>query len=207
MAGTTQASPGGVADAIKIDAPGVLPVDGEYALVRTLGTSALLWYRVDEREHARRQLVGLRAVTRPEVLDLLLGLPEGEPVPVSALSAREKAALHRVPPGVVEYDGLSVVRHAITPASVQLALVSARSWKAGLASAARFAPFCTRAMLLHRAPRDLSEMQMQADFYGVGVVLRREGELQLLVAPRPFVRHRFTAAGWQFLEDVYGQVS
>lgn len=47
---------------------------------------------------------------------------------------------------------------------------------------------------------------MQADFYGIGVAVADGADVAVLVAPRPFRRQRFTAAGWQFLEEVYQQV-
>jgi len=86
-----------------------------------------------------------------------------------------------------------------------LALVNARTWRHGLEVAGRFAPFCARAMVLRRLPDDLHEMRAQADFYGVGVIVVDDRMTGVVVEATPFQRMRFTAAGWQFLEQVYRQ--
>jgi hypothetical protein len=61
-------------------------------------------------------------------------------------------------------------------------------------------------MLLRQWPSDAEDLRMQADFYGIGVVVTNSADVEVLVAPRPFQRRRFTAAGWQFLEEVYQHV-
>jgi hypothetical protein len=58
-------------------------------------------------------------------------------------------------------------------------------------------------MVLRHRPADLAEVQLQAGFYGVGVIVVDERSTELLVEPEPFQRFRFTAAGWRFLEEVY----
>jgi len=47
---------------------------------------------------------------------------------------------------------------------------------------------------------------MQADFYGIGLLTVIGDELDVLVPPRAFVRHRHTVAAWRFLENMYGQL-
>jgi len=166
-------------------------------------TETLVSYRLDESEHARRTAVGAGELPSADVLELLLGLPTGMPVPVSSLTRRERWALDSAPHGfVVLHDG-QVVRHAVVPVSVELALFGARTWQRGLEVAGRFAPFCARAMVLADYPRDLEQLQVQADFYGVGVIVSTERLTEVLVEPAPFRRIRFTSAGWQFLERVY----
>ena len=94
----------------------------------------------------------------------------------------------------------------MAPVAVELALVAARNWRDGLEAAGRFAPFCARAMVLRRRPADLAEVQLQAGFYGVGVIVVDEQSTEVLIEPEPFRRLRFTAAGWRFLEEVYRMV-
>jgi hypothetical protein len=97
------------------------------------------------------------------------------------------------------------VRQAVAPVSVDLALVAARSWRSGLDMAGRFAPFCTRAIVLGFRPPDDQEMRLEADFYGVGVTVAQDERVEVLVTPTPFRPLRPTAAGWRFLERVYEQ--
>ncbi|WP_146087493.1 hypothetical protein [Thermomonospora echinospora] len=175
--------------------------------VRLQGTHAVLTYGLDRSEVERRRLVGLGAVTSPGALRLLLGLPIGVPVPMTRLGRGERAALRSAPRGVVRVEAGSVIRLAVPPVEVGLAMVPARSWRQGLELAGRFAPFCSRAMVLRRRPRDLDVLRMEADFYGIGVIVADEAEPEIVVPPQPFERRRFTAAGWLFLEETYQQVA
>jgi hypothetical protein len=68
----------------------------------------------------------------PDVLDMLLGLPVGDPVPVSALTARERGGLRTAPRWAVQVVNGQVRRHTVPPVAVDLALVAARSWRSGL---------------------------------------------------------------------------
>ena len=177
-------------------------------MVKMMGVEALICYRLDAREHVRRQRAGTGSIRAADVLELLLGLPVGIPVPVASLTRREQAALVVAPPGsVVVRDG-EATRQVVPPVTVDLALVAARSWRSGLTMAGRFAPFAARAMVLRRRPADLAEVRLQAGFYGVGViVLVDDRPAEVLVEPAPFRRRRFTAAGWRFLEEVYRRVA
>jgi len=168
-----------------------------------LGTEALICYSLNGAEHARRVGVGAGALSSPDVLEMLLGLPVAMPVPVRSLTERERVALRAVPHGSVCVQDGQVTRHAAAPLTVDLALVGARTWRKGLEVAGRFAPFCARAMVLPGRPTDLEEMRIQADFYGVGVIVVSDQATQVLVEPTPFHRVRHTAAGWQFVEMVY----
>lgn len=172
-----------------------------FTAVSAMGAEALVCYRLDEAEAGRRRLAGAGAITSADALELLLGLPVGMPVPVTSLTRREEGALKVAPPGAVSIRNGQVTRHAVAPVTAELAVVAGRSWRYGLEKAGRFAPFCARAVVLRRRPRDLAEAQLQAGFYGVGVIDAQSGEV--LVAPAPFRRHRWTAAGWRFLEEVY----
>jgi hypothetical protein len=168
-----------------------------------MGIKALVCYRMDAAEDTRRRRMSAGPIVSADVLDLLLGLPLGLPVPVAALTRQERGRLARAPHGAVSVAAGQAVRRAVAPVTVQLALVPARSWRRGLVTASRFAPFCSRAMVLPAGPADPTELQMEADFYGIGVVVARDRKTEVLVEPEPFRRRRFTAAGWQFLEEVY----
>jgi hypothetical protein len=176
------------------------------ALMPIMGAEALVCYRLDDGEHARRRRAGTGAILSPDVLELLLSLPIAASVPVASLTCRERAALDRASRGTVSVCGDRVTRRAVAPVTVELALVAARNWRDGLEVAGRFAAFCARAMVLRRRPTDLADVQMQAGFYGVGVIVVDEQSAEVLVAPEPFQRLRFTAAGWRFLEEVYREV-
>lgn len=173
--------------------------------MRIFDTEALICYRLDEVEHARRFDVRAGVLASADVLELLLGLPVGMPVPLASLSGRERDALRSAPVGSVVVQGAEVIRKAVVPVSVELALVGAGTWRRGLEVAGRFTPFCARAMVLAEHPADLDELRVQADFYSVGVIVSTEQVTEVLVEPTPFRRVRFTAAGWQFLERVYRQ--
>jgi hypothetical protein len=184
----------------------ITPVEGHQAVVRILGTRAILRFRLVPDEDDRRRRVHLGAIRSPEVLELLLGLPAGFPVPVPSLTPAERSALRLAPPGVVALNAGWVTRQAVYPLAVDLAVIAPRGWRAGLEVAGRFAPFCSRLMLLRQRPHDTRSLRIQADFYGIGVAVVTGTDVEVLVEPRPFRRQRFTAAGWQFLEEVYQQI-
>jgi len=184
----------------------VTSVEGQQAVVPVLGTRAVLRFRLDLVEDDRRRRAHSGAIRSPEVLDLLLGLPVGVPVPIGSLTPSERSALRVAPPGVVTVDAACVTRQAVYPLAVDLAVVASRGWRTGLEVVGRFAPFCARVMLLRQWPDDAENLRMQADFYGIGVVIAHGTDVEILVAPHLFQRRRFTAAGWQFIEEVYQHV-
>jgi hypothetical protein len=176
------------------------------ALMPMMGAEVLICYRLDDAEHARRQQAGAGAILSADVLELLLDLPIAASVPVDSLTCRERTALDPASRGALSVCGGRVTRHAVAPVTVELALVAAGNWRYGLEAAGRFAPFCARAMVLRRRPTDVADVQLQAGFYGVGVIVAEEQSTEVLVEPEPFQRLRFTAAGWRFLEEVYRMV-
>ena len=99
-------------------------------------------------EHARRQRAGARAISSADVLELLLGLPIAAPVPVASADLPRTRG---VGSGSARC-GLGMLRRgnpvAVAPVAVELALVAAVNWRAGLEWRARFAPFCARAVVL-----------------------------------------------------------
>ena len=208
MTSTTQVSPDVVKDVAFAVYSGLGATDCQNFPVWVQGIRAVLLVRLDTDECDRRVAAGLSAITSPDVLRLLLRLPLGEPVPRAALTAAECSALRAVPQGVVSFDGSYVIRRAVPPLEVALALVPAGSWRSGLERAGRFAPFCPRGVVLRQPPRDLDDLHMEAGFYGIGVIVASsDAGSEVLVEPARFSRNRLTVAGWRFLEEVYRQVS
>lgn len=68
----------------------LVPREAKLALVEAFGTEAVVAYRHDALERERRAAEGMPPLTRPDVLDLLMSLPLGEPVSASSLSERER---------------------------------------------------------------------------------------------------------------------
>ncbi|MFQ6398078.1 hypothetical protein ACLMAJ_32140 [Nocardia sp. KC 131] len=100
----------------------------------------------------------------------------------------------------------TLVRCAVPPLTVQLATVTSRSWKTGLHAAGQFAPFCARTLHLPKTPDDITDAQMQASFYGMGLRVGLRDRYQELVAPTPYVRHRHAADHWHVAEMIYQQI-
>lgn len=204
MTGTAEA----LADAVGAASIGGAAAEGvRHKFVPILRTQALLGYRLNEHEVTRRQAQQLGSISSPDVLDLLMDLPLGLPVPIKSLTLWERSALRSAPPGAVSIAAGEVTREAVAPVAVDFAIVPARTWRAGLETAGRFAPFCMRIMVLNRRPRNESDVRVEASFYGVGVVVADQRGADVLAEPALFRRRRFTVAGWQFLENVYQRVA
>lgn len=195
-----------LAKAVRVHSNGVPAGETQAKFVSIMGTSALVRYRLEDLEVTRRKASRLCDISSPDVLNLLLDLPIGLPVPVKSLTRWERLALRTAPKGAVSIANGEVTRKAVAPIAVDLAIVPARTWRAGLQAAGRFAPFCARMMVLGSPPRNLDALSAQASFYGIGVAVADQEEPRLVVMPEGFRRKRFTAAGWQFLEAVYRQV-
>lgn len=167
------------------------------------GRGATLFVTVDQAEHQRRSAAGLGAITRIEHLALLLGLPAWERTSIADLDLRDQDLLRRLPAGAVHVEGAPrrVTRMAVRPVTVHLALLPGTVSRVSIGRASAFAPFCARGVLAAMPPRR-PEALSEADFWGVGVAYRSEA----LVMPAPWRPMRHTAAGWLFVEQVYGQV-
>lgn len=174
------------------------------------GTDALVFYQLDEAEVARRRTERAGRLDQLAALETLLQLPAGVPVALSDLPAPVRAGIRRLPAGAVSLSGQRgrrvVTRRAVRPVTVDLAVVRAtgRGWKSGLERASRFAPFCARAVLLDCPPPQLDDLAMEADFYGIGVLLADEtGEVAMALRPEPYRPPCQTAGAWWFVEDVF----
>jgi hypothetical protein len=174
------------------------------------GTDALVFYQLDEAEVARRRTDRADRLDQLAALETLLQLPAGVPVSLQDLSAPVRAGIRRLPAGAVSVsrrcDRQEVTRRAVRPVTVDLAVVRAtgRGWKSGLERASRFAPFCARAVLLDGSPSRLDDLLMEADFYGIGVLLADEtGEVTMALRPEPYRPPYQTPGAWWFVEDVF----
>lgn len=186
---------------------GTGPAGCQSALLRSFGTLAGVVYRPNQSEVARRRTQRVGSFTEMDVLDVLMGLPEGLPVALNELTDAERALMDRAPGGAIEHRGEEVVRRAVAPVSVLFALVAANDWHVGLKRAGRFAPFCARAMLLPELPMDWDDARTQASYFGIGICTFVDAQLRMLITPRPYVRRRHTPAQWWFAEDAYRQIS
>lgn len=174
------------------------------ATVKLFGITVNLEYRLNEAEAQRRQAVGLSAVTQLHVLNVFMGLPAGLPVPSECLSKSDRKVLLRAPKGCVEFTLDGVVRRIVPPLTVVSIVARGRDWHSALVRASRFAPYCVRSALVTREPS--AEELMEANFYGVGVLLKERRGVRTLVEPEPFEGYRHTPAGWAFDEAAYGQL-
>ncbi|WP_042401601.1 hypothetical protein [Streptacidiphilus carbonis] len=172
-----------------------------------MGLDTLLFYRVDEPEHERRTRSSAASLDDRDALDTLLTLPVGLPVQLASLDRYERAAVRALPAGAVTLESRSVVRQAVRPLRLELAVVRATGWRSGLDLAGRFAPFCARAMLLDRRPARLDEALTEASFYGVGVLAGTGEQMDLLLEPRVYRPERHTSAAWRFVEELYPRLT
>ncbi|QLE76336.1 hypothetical protein FGW37_26015 [Streptomyces rectiverticillatus] len=170
------------------------------------GVEAVVAYRRQGQECERRARAGMARLDRLHVLELLMNLPLGEPVERASLSDREKRVLRQVPSGALMRHVGAIVREATHPLYVDLAVVPGGSWAAAKEKAEWFTPFCARAVMVDRPLRRRDDAVMEAVFYGIGLLVATGRDVEVVVPPRPFVRRRHTAAGWQFLEEAYDQL-
>ncbi|MFD4540787.1 hypothetical protein [Streptomyces bauhiniae] len=198
----------GPAEVISGAAPGTLfPRGADLGVLNIFGVDAVVAYRADTQEIERRAAVGAAELTDRCVLDLLMNLPLGVAVPVASLSEAERRTLRRLPPGSVSRYGDIVVRQATQPIRIDLAVVPGRTWAATKEKAEWFTPFCARAVLIDGPLRRREDAVMEADFYGIGLLVTTGSEVEVVVPPRPFARRRHTAATWQLVESAYRQLS
>jgi hypothetical protein len=171
--------------------------------VRLLGTTVQMTYRRHEQEWQRR--TQHEVVTDLGVLDVLMTLPAGMPIPWSSLSRGERRLLERLPPGVVDRDATTVTRLLVPAVTPLLATVKAPDWDRGGPAASMFAVYCPRMVGLPQAPSDL--VLSEASLYGIGVTVSQHGRRTVLVEPEPVVDWQPTPAAWAFSEEIYHQVS
>jgi hypothetical protein len=179
----------------------------QVARARVIGTSAWIAFRGDHPEMARRSTCGLGEVLAWDLLDTLMELPAGLPVPASVLSAPARRRVHAAPAGVVRVAGGQVIRDLVPPVTPLLAVVAARDWAGGLARASRFAPYCRRLVTGPALPPDGGVLKTAARL-GIGVAVRRDARAsEVVLEPEPVHDWQPTTAWWRFCEAVYGQAA
>lgn len=174
--------------------------------VRVLGTRVWMAYRRDESEWSRREHCGVGAVVDLGVLDVLMELPAGLPVPLRELRQSERRLLDRLPAGVVRRCEDTVIRQLIPAVTPLLAIVPTRDWRVGMEAASRFAVYCPRMILLSRSVDDADEALAQAALYGIGVARGGVEPSQVILEPESLSDWQPTPAWWGFGETIFGQV-
>jgi len=172
---------------------------------------ATLHLDIDLVEHERRQEAGIGTIIGNGFggLDHLMSLPAGLPVPLDALTDRQREYVLQAPVAICTVTDSQVTRHAIRPCRVALATVRDRhAGRLALDSASRFAPFCARQVVIERYPRmphpDVTLLDFA--FYGIGVVVEHPNNAtETLIKPRPWRPMRHTPAAWWFAETAYRQ--
>jgi hypothetical protein len=191
--------------AVRYAANHLVPDTARVCVGSVLGVNAAVFFELDEQEDGRRERDGAAAITDVDVLDLLLCLPVGEVVRVADLGGRRSRALAKMPAGCVEFGQGTVIRRARPPLTASLAIIGGgASFRSKLQQAGRFAPFCPKAIVFNRAPRDLTAACFDADFYGVGLIVAEGGsDVEVLVAPQAHRPRRLVPRTWWFTEEVY----
>jgi hypothetical protein len=171
-------------------------------------TKATLHLTIDQDEHRRRQAHGTGQVTHWSIVETFLSLPHAEPVPWQSLTIRQQNVVRQAPAGLFRITGHrhhpKVTRMALRPCRVVRATVHAATASAtALGNVTSYAPFCERSLIVTRRPR-MPETLIEYGFWGVGLYLDHDGELETLVEPATWRPQRHTAAGWRFAEEAYG---
>lgn len=179
------------------------------AEVTLWGVQAVLVYRLDEVEHTRRGRVRAEPLNDLWLLDALLKLPVGEPVPLGSLEGRDRRRLSRGwPHGAAEQRGDMLERAAVLPLWVDLAVVRSEVASLEALHAMPFGAYAPQAIWLDCVPTASEQLLEAAARFGTGVVQwQGAGEPRVLVPTQPLGNVTVTAAGWRFTEHAYEQVS
>jgi hypothetical protein len=190
-------------DAVQGAVASLLPAGCDMAPLRLRAADCLVFHRLDHIEHERRVAAGAGWLDDFRPLEMLMSLPVGERIPRASLGAELRPEVRRLPKGCAEINGQSITRLAVRPLRVDLIAARAKTFRVGLHAASQFAPFSRRAMLLPKAPRNLDEKLLEADFWGVGVLVEDGDGVRVLVKPDEYKPLRYTTAAWRFVEQVY----
>jgi len=170
--------------------------------VQIQGVEACLLLDLDECEHRRRRACGLVSITARESLRLLANLPHAEQVRILDLSVAERRLLRSMPSGAVEVSGKWVTRLIRPAVALGLFVVADDDPERGLDLASTFAPFAPRILALTRRPSDLSTVEIEARFYGIGLSIVDRDSVQTLVEPEPLIRTAGPVT-WRVREEAY----
>ncbi|WP_030443110.1 hypothetical protein [Actinoplanes subtropicus] len=173
------------------------------ARVRLFGTRAWVAYRPDHDQRRLRQAHPVGSIPPLDLLDTLMCLPLGQPVPVHTVAPASQRRLRRLPEGMVTWSSTTATRRFAPPVTPLLAMVQGSDWARGLRAASRFAMYCRRLLVVSELPAGEQVALAEASFYGIGVALRRGETLTMVLEPEEFTDWQPTAAWWWFTEEVY----
>lgn len=169
------------------------------------GVEADAVWAIDDTEHTRRTLVGSGPVADLSVLDALMTLPLGLPVPQTALDGETIALLNSAPPGALRWTGDGVTRLIVPPGEVAAAFVSASSWRRAMRTAACLTDFCQTIIIVPAFPQRFSQLAWEASAAGIGVWRTSGAGYEEALAPVPYVRRFWKPATWRFIESAYAE--
>lgn len=187
---------------------GKLRPETHVAEVTLWGVRAVLTYRLDEEEHARRREADADPLDDLWLLDALLKLPVGRAVPLASLASRDQRLLKRGGPvHACEWRGEMVERLAVPPLCVDMAVVRSERVDIEALNVMPFGAYAPQAIWLDCPASGSAFLQAEAARFSTGVVhWQGAGEPQVMVPVEPLEDVVVTAAGWQFAEHAYAQV-
>jgi len=192
---------------VELSGTGPRPAREDVQVTQALVLDTIVWiaFRYDQSEARRRAAYGLGPVLAWDLLDTIMDLPAGLPVPAAALARPARRRVFRAPPGVVRISDGQVIRDLVPAVTPLLAIITARDWAGGLARASRFAPYCRR-MVVGPRLATAGEVLQTAGRLGIGVAVRRGGAqaAEVLLEPEPVEDWQPTTAWWRFSEVIYG---
>ncbi|WP_405911805.1 hypothetical protein OG760_03650 [Streptomyces sp. NBC_00963] len=188
---------------------GKLPSGARVSEVALWGVRVVLVYRLDEAEHRRRAASNAEPLNDLWLLDTLLKLPVGRPVPLAMLEGRDRRRLSKGwPAGAVEQRADMVERAATLPLWVDLAVVRSETASLEALHVMPFGAYAPQAIWLDCLPAGSEQLLEEAAHFSTGVVhWQGAGEPQVLVPVQPLADVAGTAAGWRFTEHAYEQAS
>ncbi len=188
---------------------GKLPPGARVSEVVLWGVRVVLVYRLDEAEHLRRCEWDAEPLHDLWLLDTLLKLPVGRPVPLAVLEGRDRRRLSKGwPKGAAALRGDVVERAATLPLWVDLAVVRSETVSLEALRVMPFGAYAPQAIWLDCFPAGSEQLLEEAAHFSTGVVhWEGLGEPQVLVPVQPLDDVTVTPAGWRFVEHAYEQVS
>jgi hypothetical protein len=167
--------------------------------VSLLGIRVTAVAAIEASEHDRRVAAGCGAVTDPALLDRLLGLPMGTPVP-DPIAWAETADQ---PAGVIERDadGVSVTRCLAVPLAIEDVIVVASAGRElrAVQDVSLFARFARR-WVITTGRRIPDPVVLEAKLCGIGI-LDPAGEVLASEAPR--TPGKMDSWDWMLREQIY----
>lgn len=179
--------------------------DVQVVRVRAFETHAWVACRHDRLERVRRNAYGLGPVLSWDLLDTLMDLPAGLPVPITSLTRPARRRLIAAPPGIARISAGQVTRDLVAAVNPLLAVVTANDWMDGLRRASRFGPYCRRLVVGPDLAGTAAVMSTASEL-GIGVAVRNgRGCAEVLSEPEQVHGWQPTTAWWRFCEVIYGQ--